>query len=147
MKGKYDDMIHLPHHVSSVHPRMPMLDRAAQFSPFAALTGYESAIQETARLTDRRMELDEDAKADLDQKLRLLDMSPEQPPVALTYFQPDEKKSGGAYITITGRIKKMDEYARVIVLTDGRSINIDDLLELESEAFQPLFDPIEEELP
>lgn len=147
MKGKYDDMIHLPHHVSSVHPRMSMLDRAAQFSPFAALTGYESAIQETARVTDRRMELDEDAKADLDQKLRLLEVSPEQPPVALTYFQPDGKKAGGAYITITGRIKKMDEYARVIVLTDGRSINIDDLLELESEAFQALFDPIEEELP
>ena len=117
MKGKYDDIIHLPHHVSSVHPRMPMLDRAAQFSPFAALTGYESAIQETARVTDRRMELDEDAKANLDQKLRLLEMSPEQPPVALTYFQPDGKKSGGAYITITGVIKKMDEYARVIVLS------------------------------
>lgn len=124
-----------------------MLDRAAQFSPFAALTGYESAIQETARVTDRRMELDEDAKANLDQKLRLLEMSPEQPPVALTYFQPDGKKSGGAYITITGVIKKMDEYARVIVLTDGRSINIDDLLELESEAFQALFDPMEEDLP
>lgn len=147
MKGKYDDMIHLPHHVSSVHPRMPMLDRAAQFSPFAALTGYGSAIQETARVTDRRIELDEDAKADLDQKLRLLEMSPEQPPVALTYFQPDEKKAGGAYITVTGRIKKVDEYARLIVLTDGRSINIDDLLELESEAFQALFDPIEEGLP
>lgn len=147
MSGKYDDMIHLPHHVSSVHPRMPMLDRAAQFSPFAALTGYESAIQETARVTDRRIELDEDTKAELDQKLRLLEMSPEQPPVAVTYFQPDEKKAGGAYLTVTGRFKRVDEYSHAILLTDGRSINIVDVLGLESEAFQALFDPIEDETP
>ena len=103
MTGKYDDIIHLPHHVSATRPRMPMLDRAAQFSPFVALTGYEAAVRETARLTDQRVELDESAKAELDRKLRLLLSLPGQPEASITYFRPDERKEGGAYETVTGR--------------------------------------------
>ena len=138
MTGKYDDIIHLPHHVSATHPRMPMLDRAAQFSPFAALTGYEAAVRETARLTDQRVELDENAKAELDQKLRLLLSLPGQPEVSITHFRPDERKEGGAYETVTGRIKKYDESSHAIVLADRTMICIEDVFDLESEALPVL---------
>lgn len=134
MSGKYDDMLYLPHPVSTNHPRMPMIDRAAQFSPFAALTGYEAAVKETARLTDERVELDENTKAVLDRKLRLiLEKLPEKPEVSITYFQPDERKEGGAYLIATGRIKKYDEYSHTILLTDGLTISVDDILELEGD--------------
>lgn len=139
MSGKYDDMVYLPHHVSAAHPRMSMRDRAAQFSPFAALPGYDTAVKETARLTDRQIELDEAAKAELDRKLRFLpERLPEQPEVTVTYFKPDGRKEGGAYLTVTGRIKKFDEYTRVLTLTGGEKIAVEDILELESEAFRPL---------
>ena len=108
---RYDDIIHLPHHVSTAHPPMPAADRAAQFSPFAALAGHEAAIRETARLTDERAELDENAKAVLDEKLRMIqEMLPAHPEITVTYFQPDAKKSGGAYVSVTGRVKKLDLY-------------------------------------
>ncbi|MEG2421569.1 MAG: hypothetical protein RSB55_08455, partial [Oscillospiraceae bacterium] len=97
MRTPYDDMLHLPHHVSEKHPSMPMLDRAAQFSPFAALTGYDAAVKETARLTDRRVELDEGEKEAIDQRLTLVqERLPDPTEVTITYFVPDKKKAGGA---------------------------------------------------
>lgn len=129
--GKYDDIIHLPHHVSTTRPHMPMIDRAAQFMPFRALTGYEGAVQETARLTDEKIELTGDEKAALDTKLqRLADDLGCQPPVTLVYFRPDEKKSGGAYVTAAGRLKKIDQHMGVLILTGGERIPIEDILEI-----------------
>lgn len=139
MTGPYDDMIPLPHPTSAKHPRMPAADRAAQFSPFAALTGYEAAIRETARLTDRRAELDEDAKAGLDRKIRLIaDHLAERPEVSITYFLADRKKAGGAYQMATGAIKKIDDFQQVVVMMDGTLIPIDDIYEIESELLRPL---------
>lgn len=101
----YDDIIHLPHHVSTVHPHMPFSDRAAQFSPFAALTGYDAAVKETAHLTDERAELDEYAKAVLDEKFRMLqEVLSRHPKITVTYFQQDEKKSGRAYVSVTDHL-------------------------------------------
>ena len=127
--GAYDDIIDLPHPTSAKHPRMPMSDRAAQFSPFAALVGHGAAIMETARLTDRKMELTEDEKAVLDEKLcLLLDTGGE---AVFTYFLPDEKKDGGAYVTAAGSIKKLDLMERRVVLTGGAVIPVEDILEIE----------------
>lgn len=134
MNDKYDDILHLPHHTSPTRPRMPMENRAAQFSPFAALTGYDSAIKETARLTNERIELSETAIAVLDEKLRVLgDAISEYPEVAITYFQPDSKKHGGEYVTIVGCLKKIDELEQVIILTPKIKIPIHDILEIESD--------------
>ncbi|WP_299966734.1 hypothetical protein [uncultured Oscillibacter sp.] len=131
MSGPYDDIIDLPHPTSQRHPRMPMANRAAQFSPFAALSGYDDAVKETARLTDSKVELTEEEKVILDAKLQLLVPGME---ASFTYFQQDDKKEGGAYLTVTGTVKKFDSYAREIVLGDGRRMPIDDILELQSEA-------------
>ena len=133
MSGKYDDIIHLPHPTSNKHPRMSIRDRAAMFSPFAALSGHGAAIAETARLTDRRMELDEDTRAELDQKQTVL------LEVTVTWFQPDERKDGGSYVTATGRLKKIDEAARTLILLDGTAIPLEDVVGLESEWFQGPF--------
>lgn len=136
---QYDDIINLPHYVSPTRPRMSMIDRAAQFSPFAALTGYDAAIKETGRLTDQRIELSEDSRAALDRKQQLLmDNLADRPEVSLTYFVPDERKSGGAYVTVTGQVKKVDDYQRLLLLTDGTKIPLDDILDLESELFYGL---------
>lgn len=103
----YDDIIHLPHPVSPRHPQMPLADRAAQFSPFAALTGHDAAIRETARLTDSPVELEESGKEQLDRQLLLVQENlAQKPEIEVTYFQPDEKKSGGVYVTVCGRVKK-----------------------------------------
>ena len=105
MNGKYDEIMGLPHHVSKTRPQMPMSDRAAQFAPFAALTGYDSAIKETGRLTDERIELDEGALTALNMRYQLLmDALDEEPEVEITYFKPDERKAGGAYVTATGAV-------------------------------------------
>lgn len=136
---EYDDIIDLPHHVSATHPRMSLIDRAAQFSPFAALTGYDAAIKETGRLTDQRIELSEDARIVLDRKQQfLLDHISGHPVVSVTYFVPDERKTGGAYVTVTGNVKKLDDYQRLLVLTDGSKIPLDDILDMESELFRSL---------
>ena len=120
MTGPYDDIINLPHPTSVKHPRMPLSDRAAQFAPFAALSGHSTALAETARLTDQRMELDEDARAVLDLKQQLLlERIKEQPEIMVTWFQPDEKKDGGRYIVSTGRLKRIHEAEQVLILTDG----------------------------
>ena len=130
--GRYDDIIHLPHHVSTTHHRMSMLERAAQFQPFRALTGYEDAVRETARLTDDRVELTEDEKALLDGKLqRLADNLASHPLVTVTYFQPDKKKSGGEYVTTTGQLKKIDDYEGVLILLGGERVIIEDILNIQ----------------
>ena len=132
----YEDIIHLPHHVSPRHPRMSLLDRAAQFSPFAALTGYEEAIQETARLTDSYAEPDEDRRAQLDERLGLIrENLPQKPKTEFTYFQPDRKKSGGAYVTVCGKVQKIDEYNRRILLTDGTALPMENIVSIEGELF------------
>lgn len=127
MSGPYDDIIDLPHPTSERHPRMSMANRAAQFSPFAALSGYDDAVKETARLTDGKIDLTEDEKSILDTKLQLLTPGEN---VTITYFQPDAKKQGGTYLTASGEVKRIDGAAREIVLTDGRRIPIDDILEV-----------------
>lgn len=137
--SRYDDIIHLPHHTSLKHPRMSRGDRAAQFSPFAALTGHDAAVRETERLTSQRIELDESVLSDIDARLQLLqEHLPEQPELTVCYFQPDERKSGGAYRTITGTVKKIDCYERHLILTDGTKIPIDELFALEGELFRYL---------
>ena len=129
--GEYDDIIGLPHHVSSTRPHMPMLDRAAQFQPFRALTGYEDAVQETARYTDEKVELTEDEKALLDVELqRLSDDIASRPQVTLTCFRPDKKKSGGAYVTTTGQLKKIDDFEGALILASGERIVIEDIIEI-----------------
>ena len=130
--GKYDDIINLPHHVSATRPHMPMIDRAAQFMPFRALSGYEDAVQETARLTDEKIELTEDEKTILDMRLqKLADEIGSQPKVTLTYFRPDKKKAGGAYLTVTGQLKKIDDYEGALILMGGERILIEDILEIQ----------------
>ncbi len=130
--GKYDDIINLPHHVSATRPHMPIIDRAAQFQPFRALSGYEDAVQETARLTDEKIELTEDEKALLDARLqRLADEISSQPIVTLTYFQPDKKKAGGAYVTATGQLKKIDDLEGALILMDGKRVLIEDILAIQ----------------
>lgn len=130
-KNNYDDIINLPPHISSRHPHMSMIERAAQFSPFAALTGYGDIIKETQRLTDRKPELTPDEKAALDDNLRLACTLPgERPKIVITYFVPDEKKSGGAYHTASGRIKKIDAYEHKIILDNGTKIYIEYVVEI-----------------
>lgn len=137
----YEDILNLPHHVSKTRPQMSMLDRAAQFSPFAALTGYDDAIKKTGRLTDEKIEMDEDRKAALDMKQAyLIEMIDEQPEISITYFLPDAKKSGGAYVTVTGNLKRFDEYERLLILTDGKKIPMDDIADIESDLFRGMFE-------
>ena len=136
---KYEDIINLPHHVSKTRPQMSMQDRAAQFSPFAALTGYDAAIKETGRLTDERIELDEEALTTLDMKYQLLmDALDDAPVVTITYFQPDERKAGGKYISATGAVKKVDDFERRITMQDGAKIPMDDVLSIDGELFSSL---------
>ena len=119
---KYEDIINLPHHVSTKHPQMALSDRAAQFSPFAALTGHEDSIRETARRTEAFLELDEDKKEQLDEKM-------------VTYFVPDEKKAGGAYVTHRGRIRKIDTYLRRLLFEDGTEVHMQYIFEMDGEIF------------
>lgn len=129
---KYDDIIRLPHHVSTRHPQMSIHDRAAQFSPFAALTGHDAAIRETERLTEEWVELDEDSKEQLDERLQMIrEHLAERPEITFTFFQPDERKRGGAYRTITGKVKKIDEYEHRILLEDGTALMVEHLVSIE----------------
>ena len=139
MNGKYDEIMGLPHHVSKTRPQMPMSDRAAQFAPFAALTGYDAAIKETGRLTDERIELDEGALTALNMRYQLLmDALDEEPEVEITYFQPDERKAGGKYVSAVGAVKKIDDFERRITMQDGAKIPMDDVLSIEGELFSVL---------
>ena len=137
--GSYDDIIHLPHHVSATRPHMPITDRAAQFSPFAALTKHGDAIVETARLTQERKELTEDAKTKIEMRLNLLAKQiARQPEVSITYFQPDEMKDGGSYITVAGIVIKIDVYDHIVVMQDKIKIPIKNIFEINGEMFAGL---------
>ena len=133
----YEDIIHLSRPTSSKHPPMSMLNRAAQFSPFAALTGYDAAVQETARLTDARIEIDENTKVMLNTKLHFLLENPDTEAV-FTYFQPDTKKSGGTYVHLTGFVKDIDEIKREVVLSSGIKIPVEEIIGIESTVFSKL---------
>ena len=137
---KYDNIINLPHHVSKKHPQMSLHDRAAQFSPFAALTGHKAAINETARLTDEKQILSEDVIAKLNEQLNLIkeNIGTNQT-VTITYFVPDDKKSGGAYISNTGVVKKIDEYNRTVIMTDKTVIPIQQISEMQSDIFSEIY--------
>ena len=128
----YEDIIDMPHHVSDRHPHMSVHDRAAQFAPFAALTGHGAAIAETARLTEEKHELDESQKAVLDQKLMNIMYNADEKNVNVDYFVADERKSGGRYERFTGRIRRIDEYERVLVMEDGTVIPIDTIQDIIS---------------
>ena len=139
MNGKYDEIMGLPHHISKTRPQMPMSDRAAQFAPFAALTGYDAAIKETGRLTDERIELDVEALSALDMKYQLLmEALDEAPEVTITYFRPDERKAGGKYVSAVGAVKKIDDFERRITMQDGTKIPMDDVLSIDGELFSSL---------
>ena len=132
----YDDIIRLPHHVSKNHPQMPMLDRAAQFAPFAALTGYEAAVGETARLTSEKRELDPQEAEELNRRLAaLITRLPERPEVTIEYFVPDDRKAGGAYVTVTGRVRHISVPERTLVMEDGTVIPLDDVVLLSDGEF------------
>lgn len=132
MSNKYDDIINLPHHISKKHPQMTLEARAAQFAPFAALTGYDDEVKETARLTNRRIELDDEAKSILDNKIQIvLEQISQRLTVSITYFIPDTRKAGGEYVTITGIIKKVDSYNQVIVLENRTEIPINEIIDID----------------
>ena len=132
----YDDILHLPHPDSPSHPRMARQDRAAQFAPFAALTGYDAAIQETARPTEKQREMGEEDLAALNEKLRILmENIQEHPRLTIVCFQPDVKKTGGKYVSVEGRVKKIRTYERQLVMEDGSVIPMDSVLEMEGDVF------------
>ena len=132
MSGKYDDIINLSHNVSPTRPQMSMIDRAAQFSPFAALIGYEDAILETGRLTDARIEMTEDELDALNSKYQLLmDTIGTEIEVSITYFKPDDRKAGGAYLTERDVVKKVDTYNRRILMRNGTCIPMDDVFDID----------------
>ena len=136
MSSKYSKIINMSHHVSKSRPQMSMYQRAAQFAPFAALTGHEAAIQETQRLTDRQIQLDEDALEALDEKLELIrEHLGTNEEVTFTCFVPDEKKEGGTYADFCGSVKKLDLYARTILLSDNTVISLDKIVDIQGNLF------------
>ena len=139
MTDRYNDIINLPHHVSSTRAPMSMQDRAAQFSPFAALVGYDDAIRETGRLTDQKIELGEEQLSVLNRKYQILTQHlSDHPEVTIVYFEPDKFKSGGAYLSVTGVVKKIREYEAEIILEDGTVISIESILEISGPLFVDL---------
>lgn len=138
-KFPYEDIVNLPPHISKKHPQPSMMDRAARFAPFAAITGYEEMVLEEARVTEERVDLDEGALSLLNEKLNMIqEFIDEEPEIKITYFEPDKKKSGGAYIDITGTVKRIDEYECLVIMTDGKKIRIEDIYSLESDLFYSL---------
>ena len=136
---KYSKIIDLPHHSSPTRPRMPIRDRAAQFAPFAALTGYDSMVEETARLTDSEDASSEEHTALIDKKLRILsELESEHPYVEIIYFIPDQRKSGGRYETVYGYLKLIDKIEGAIVLGDKRMIRFDRIRDINSTAFNEI---------
>lgn len=138
-KFLYEDIVNLPPHISKKHPQPTMIDRAARFAPFAAITGYEEMVLEEARVTEERVDLDEGALSFLNEKLNMIrEFLDEEPEVTITYFEPDKKKSGGAYVSIAGVVKRIDEYEHLVILTDGKKILIEDIYAIESDLFYSL---------
>ena len=137
----YDDIINLPNPTSKKHPRMSLHDRAAQIAPFAALTGHDAAIKETARLTDERLELSDEVIMRLNDQLNMIrDNIGTEQEVSITYFVPDDKKSGGAYLTHSGVVKKIDEFERKLIMQDETVIPIEQISEIQGEIFKGLYE-------
>lgn len=135
-KFPYEDIVDLPPHISKRYPQPTMMDRATRFAPFAAITGYEEMVLEEARVTEERIELEECALALLNEKLNMIqEFLDEEPVVTITYFEPDKKKDGGAYISVTGTVKRIDEYERLVIMNDGTKIRIEEIYNLQSEFF------------
>ncbi len=138
-KFPYEDIVDLPHHVSKKYPQPTMADRAARFSPFAAISGYEDMVKEAARVTEERIDITDATKELLNEKLNMIiEFLDEEPEVTITYFEPDKKKDGGAYISITGTVKRIDEYERIVLMSDDKKIRIDEIYAIESDLFYSL---------
>lgn len=138
---KYDDIINLPHHVSKIHPQMSIEARSAQFAPFAALTGHSDAIKETARLTNKRIEIDEELKIIINNELQIIqEHIASVPEVCITYFVPDKKKQGGEYVTISGKVKKIDVYNQIIIFIDGTRIPINEIIEITGDILNEIIE-------
>ena len=138
-KFPYEDIVNLPPHISKKHPQPTMMDRAARFAPFAAITGYEEMVLEEARVTEERIDLDEGALVLLNEKLNMIqEFLDEEPEVTITYFEPDKKKSGGAYVSVTSTVKRIDEYEHIVLMNDGKQIPIGEIYDVQSELFYSL---------
>jgi len=138
-KFPYEDIVNLPPHISKKHPQPTMLERAARFAPFAAITGYEEMVLEEARVTDERIDLDEGTLSLLNEKLNMIqEFLDEEPEIKILYFEPDKRKTGGTYVTVTGIVKRIDEYEQLVIMTDGKKIRIGDIYGLESDLFYSL---------
>lgn len=134
---QYDDIINLPHHISNKHPQMSLYARSAQFAPFAALTGYEEAVKETARETNERIDIEDELKSILDGKLEIiLEQIKNHPEISITYFIADTKKDGGEYVTVTGLVKKVDLYNQYIYLVDNTEIPINEIIDISGDIFK-----------
>lgn len=134
---QYDDIINLPHHISKKHPQMSLYARSAQFAPFAALTGYEEAVKETARETNERIDIEDELKSILDGKLQIiLEQIKNYPEISITYFIADTKKDGGEYVTVTGIVKKVDLYNQYICLVDNTEIPINEIIDISGDIFK-----------
>lgn len=137
--SNYDDIIHLARPVSKRHPQMPLKNRAAQFAPFAALSGHKASVREAERLTDPFPELDEDKKEMLDQKIRRIKENlAQEPEIEFSYFTPDEKKDGGTCTAIRGKVKKIDEYGKKIIFTDGTALSTERICSVKGELFRDM---------
>lgn len=141
IKDSYEDIINLPHHVSQNHRPMPIEARAAQFAPFSALTGYSDVVKEKARLTEKKIEIDDELKEMLDAKLRIInDNIKRNPEISFTYFIPDNKKIGGKYVTIKGKVKKVNMVKQYISLIDNTKIPINDIIDIKGDLFNIIDD-------
>lgn len=137
--NKYDDIINLPHPVSRKHPRMSLRDRAAQFAPFAALTGHEAAINETVRQTDERISLSEDVIDEINHRLNIIAKTIDAPKkVSIVYFVPDDRKKGGIYEEHEGLVKQIDEYKKVLIMTDDTKIPIEQIVDIKGDIFEEI---------
>ena len=135
----YEDIVNIPRHISKVHPQATMADRAARFSPFAAISGYEDMVKEAARVTEERIDITDATKELLNEKLNMIiEFLDEAPVVTIIYFEPDKKKDGGAYISITGTVKRIDEYERIVLMSDDKKIRIEEIYAIESDLFYSL---------
>ncbi len=138
-KFPYEDIVGLPRPISKKHPEPTMMERAARFAPFAAITDYEEMVLEEARVTEERITLDENALTLLNEKLNILQEIPDKTPeIKVTYFEPDKKKSGGTYVTRRGTVKQLDPYKKLLIMSDDKKIPLEDICELESELFYTL---------
>ena len=138
-KFPYEDIINLPRPISKKHPQPPLSERAARFAPFAAITGYEEMVLEEARVTEKQIELDECALTLLNEKLNILQNNLSQSPeITVTYFAPDKKKAGGAYVSISGAVRQIDSYSKLLILENDKKIRIEDIYQLDGDIFRSL---------